>query len=132
MKVDMLTYFQEHFGSILGWALAVFTAARLIIGFQNYASAMRQVKQGIGSILFLAGSVIYDLSPIDLIPDIIPLLGLLDDLGITLGSIYFANVALKKVFWGEYPPRNRFQAFLIWYGGSVIVVYIVKYIIYLY
>lgn len=131
MKLDLLAYFSEHFGAILGWALVVFMLVRLAIGFQTYAKAMRQLKQGVGSILFLFVSVLYDLSPIDIIPDIIPILGWLDDIAITFGSIYYANIALTKVFWGEHPPRNRLISFLLWYGGAVLFVYLIKYTIYI-
>jgi hypothetical protein len=131
MKLDILSYFRENFGSILGWALALFMVIRLSVGFQTYASAMNQLKKGVGSILYLLGAVIYDISPVDLIPDIIPVFGLIDDLTITIGSIYYANIALKKVFWGEYPPKNRLSVFLVWYGGSVLLVYLIKYTIYL-
>ncbi|MDX1943378.1 MAG: DUF1232 domain-containing protein [Saprospiraceae bacterium] len=131
MKVDIITYFSQNVGSILGWALVLFMLIRLIIGFQTYSSAMKQLKQGVGSILFLVVAAVYLISPVDILPDIIPIIGWIDDMAITVGSVYYAQIALNKVFWGEYPPRNRFSAFLIWYGASIVFTYIIKYTIYI-
>lgn len=46
-------------------------------------------------ILFVL-ALIYLLSPVDIIPDIIPLFGWLDDLGILGGSLYYLIQALRN------------------------------------
>lgn len=131
MKVDILTYFTQNIGSIIGWALLLFIFTRLIIGFQDYNSTMQQFKAGLGSILFLAVSLIYLISPIDILPDVIPIIGWIDDIVLTLGSVFYAQKALNKIFWGEYPPKSRLRTFLIWYVTFVLFTYALKYVIYL-
>jgi uncharacterized membrane protein YkvA (DUF1232 family) len=70
----------------------------------------------------LAGAVAaYALSPIDLIPDIIPILGLLDDLLIIPAGIWLALRWVPMELMAEYrtaalrrtPPRSRVAAIII-------------------
>ena len=70
----------------------------------------------------LAGAVAaYALSPIDLIPDIIPVLGLLDDLLIVPAGIWLALRWVPTELMEEYrtaalrrvPPRSRVAALII-------------------
>lgn len=48
-----------------------------------------------GPILSIAGALLYGASPIDMIPDIIPVLGLLDDAVVVPALIIWALVALN-------------------------------------
>jgi len=83
------------------------------------------------ALIFLTVSVVYLISPVDIIPDIIVIIGWVDDAVITIGSVVYAQEAMNKVFWGEYPPRNRFTAFILWYSGAVVFTYLIKYTIYI-
>ena len=42
------------------------------------------------------GALVYLISPIDLVPDIIPVVGLLDDLGVISAAVTALGVALSK------------------------------------
>jgi len=54
-----------------------------------------RIKNNKGKIIGMAVAVIYILSPIDAIPDVIPLLGLLDDAG-ALGTFIGLAIAVMK------------------------------------
>jgi uncharacterized membrane protein YkvA (DUF1232 family) len=131
MKLDILSYFGANMGSILGWAFALFILIRLIIGFQSYHNVMAELKRGMKALIFLTVSAVYLISPVDIIPDIILIIGWIDDAVITIGSVVYAQEAINKVFWGEYPHQNRFTAFILWYSGAVVFTYLIKYTIYI-
>lgn len=50
----------------------------------------------VGTIMAIAGSLLYILSPIDIIPDFIPVVGYLDDAGIMAVCIKFIKNDLEK------------------------------------
>jgi|GEM_PF-4107473 len=54
-----------------------------------------RIKNNKGKIIGMAVAVIYILSPVDAIPDVIPLLGLLDDAG-ALGTFIGLAIAVMK------------------------------------
>ncbi|MBI9009205.1 MAG: DUF1232 domain-containing protein [Tenericutes bacterium] len=63
----------------------------------------------------VAGLIIgYALSPIDLIPDFIPILGYLDDLIILPILIYICIHLIPKSIWESYEPRAQ----KIWENGA--------------
>jgi hypothetical protein len=131
MKLDILSYFSANAGSIFGWALALFIAIRLFIGFQSYRNAMSELKRSMKALVYLIVSVVYLISPIDFIPDILLVIGWIDDAIITIGAVVYAQEAMNKVFWGEYPPRNRITVFILWYSVAIVFTYIIKYVIYI-
>jgi len=55
-----------------------------------------RIKNNKGKIVGMAVAVIYILSPVDAIPDVIPLLGLLDDAGALGTFIGLAIAVIKK------------------------------------
>lgn len=82
--------------------------------------------------------VTYALSPIDLIPDFIPILGYLDDLLLLPVGIYLSIRLIPEPLWLEFQtqteqrhlnlPKNRWAAVvvgLIWFGGIVAAGYTV-------
>ena len=50
----------------------------------------------VGTIMAIAGSLLYVLSPIDIIPDFIPVVGYLDDAGIVALCMNFVKTDLEK------------------------------------
>lgn len=50
----------------------------------------------IGTIMAIAGSLLYVLSPIDIIPDFIPGVGYLDDAGVIAACMNFVKIDIKK------------------------------------
>lgn len=63
--------------------------------------------------VFAALTIGYALSPIDLIPDFIPLLGYLDDLIILPVLIYTCILLIPKAIWESYEPKAQ----KIWEDG---------------
>lgn len=124
-------YIKSNLFSISVWAFALFMVVRFCIGFKSYQTAMSELKRGMKAIVFLAISLAYLISPIDFIPDVILVIGWIDDAVITIGSVIYAQEALNKVFWGEFPPKNRFWAFIVWYGSTFLLTALIKYIVYI-
>lgn len=131
MNLAFSDYFKSNLGSILGWALALFIMVRLFVSFSSYHSAMAELKRSMKATFLLVISAAYLISPIDLIPDVLLVIGWIDDAVITIGSVIYAQEALNRLFWGEFPPRNRFGAFIIWYGSSILLVSLIKYVLYI-
>lgn len=50
----------------------------------------------VGTIMAIAGSLLYVLSPIDIIPDFIPVIGLLDDAGVIAACMNFVKLDIEK------------------------------------
>lgn len=82
--------------------------------------------------------VAYALSPVDLIPDFIPVLGYLDDLLLLPAGIYLSIKLIPEPLWQEFQtqaeqrhlnlPKNRRAAVvvgLIWFGGIVAAGYVI-------
>lgn len=132
MKLDIFTYFGDYIGSILGWAFLLLLIIRVIISFRFYNSSMKELKQGIKAMALLVIALIYLISPIDIIPDVLVVIGWLDDILVTVGSIIYAREAASKIFWGDNEPRNRFLSFIMWYSGATVITGLIKYSIYLY
>jgi uncharacterized membrane protein YkvA (DUF1232 family) len=53
-------------------------------------------KVPFGTIAAVAGALLYILSPVDLIPDFIPGIGLMDDVGVLLACLRLVRVDLQK------------------------------------
>ena len=51
------------------------------------------------AIIFIIIALIYDINPVDFIPDIAPFIGWFDDIVITLISIINAYINLRKKIW---------------------------------
>jgi len=106
----------------------------------NLKERARKLKQGIpavylslkdkdtpfGAKIFAAITVGYALSPIDLIPDFIPVLGYLDDvillpllIALTMklipGEVWEKNLALSQEMWKDGKPKK-------WYYGIPVLV----------
>jgi uncharacterized membrane protein YkvA (DUF1232 family) len=76
--------------------------------------------------VIVAIAVIYALSPLDLIPDFIPILGYLDDLIILNLLIYIAILIIPKKIYEEYKEEAKNQIIdkknKIWYFGIPVAV----------
>lgn len=108
-------FIELNLTGIIIYALLSFMIIRLIVSLWTYKSAMDQLKQSMSVIIFLVVAIVYVVSPIDLIPDILLVIGWIDDAIILLGSIAFANEAARKIFWGDLPKEKRFKNFITWY-----------------
>lgn len=85
-------------------------------------------------------TVAYALSPIDLIPDFIPILGYVDDMILLLGLIYLTikcipedllnqKIELAKEMWKEGKPKKWYYALPILSFWLVIILFIIRKII---
>ncbi len=54
-------------------------------------------KRFIGAVVMVVLAIIYTLSPVDLIPDIIPVAGLLDDIPLLISTAVFAGYSYRKM-----------------------------------
>ena len=54
-------------------------------------------KHFIGAVVMVVLAVIYTISPVDLIPDIIPVAGLLDDIPLLLSTALYAGYSYRKM-----------------------------------
>jgi uncharacterized membrane protein YkvA (DUF1232 family) len=70
--------------------------------FQNVIGMFQDKGTPMRDKLLIAGGVLYILSPIDLIPDLIVLLGFTDDLAVAVGTI-----SLFRRTYNNYVQRNR-------------------------
>ena len=89
-------------------------AKKLLVDIPTVFLAMRDRETPILAKLFAAVTVAYALSPVDLIPDFIPVLGYLDDV-----ILLPALIALTlKLIPREIYERNRKQAEHLWEDGK--------------
>jgi len=112
---SFLDFIGANLIGILGYGLLLCLVVRLVISIFTYDSAMRQLKGSVSVLVFFILSIVYVISPVDLIPDILLVVGWIDDALLLLGSIAFAGEAAKKIFWGDLPKEERFGTFLKWY-----------------
>lgn len=131
MHDDVFSYFKANQSSILTWGVVALMVIRILIGVIYYRNGMAELSKGLGSLFIMIFGIAYLIFPIDIIPDVLIIIGWIDDLVISLGAYFYTRAALTKVFWGDHPPRNRLIAVLLWYSGSVVLVWIFKYIGYL-
>jgi uncharacterized membrane protein YkvA (DUF1232 family) len=54
-------------------------------------------KRFIGALVMLGLATIYTISPVDLIPDIIPIAGLLDDIPLLISTAAYAGYSYRKM-----------------------------------
>lgn len=64
----------------------------LFKAFYNFA---RDPKASTAGKLFLLGVLVYVVSPIDLIPDLAPIIGWLDDIGLAAVAVWYLSSALE-------------------------------------
>lgn len=111
-------------------------ARKLKLNIPTVFLAMKDSETPITAKIFTAVTVCYKLSPIDLIPDFIPILGYLDDvillpafIAFTLKlipkEVYEKNHKQAEKLWKDGKPKERFYAIpiiFIWIliAGSII------------
>lgn len=132
MIIQSFDYLQLNFWSILGWGFLSLFLWRLLVGFRSYSSAMGAFKKNLKAILFAIFAIAYLISPVDLIPDVILILGQLDDLGILIGSIVYAREAVLIMVWGDKTVDKRFSTLIFWSAIFVFLSWIVNFGIYSY
>ena len=132
MQDRSISHFLEaHLLSGLIYALILFLFIRFAMSLWQYKSAQDQLKGSWSVVVWLLVSIIYVISPVDLIPDILVVVGWIDDTFILVSSIAFVHSVAKKIFWGELPREDRFTNFLLWYGVSFFIVTSLRVLIYL-
>ena len=122
---SLSNYILSNLFSTLGYALLLFFIVRFIISIWTYESSKRQLKNSMLVLIALVVSIVYVISPIDLIPDIILVIGWIDDAIILLGSIAFAQSAARKILWGDLPREHRFSNFVSWYFYSFLFCFLI-------
>jgi uncharacterized membrane protein YkvA (DUF1232 family) len=91
-------------------SVTTMTRQRSIVpAFMRPRAIMRFLKDGRASTaskIFFVTAMLYTVMPVDLIPDVAPILGWLDDLGmLTVSSAFLANRISK--FEREYPEEEE-------------------------
>jgi len=117
-EVSLVSYIQSNLLSTFGYALILFLIIRFIISLVTYESSRSQLRNSMSVLVAFIISIVYVISPIDLIPDIILVIGWIDDAIFLIGSIVFAQNAVRKIFWGDLPKQERFNNFMSWYFYS--------------
>lgn len=84
-------------------------ARQMKLQLQVLYLASRDPRTPLAAKLILIAVVAYALSPIDLIPDFIPLLGYLDDLILLPLGIYLAMRLIPRPLWQELQARAEAQ-----------------------
>ncbi len=56
----------------------------------------KKKKNKILPVVFIILALIYDASPVDVIPDLTPFIGWADDIAVTLGTIIFAYIKWRS------------------------------------
>ncbi|WP_010254009.1 YkvA family protein [Myroides injenensis] len=86
---------------------------------------MNKVKEEknnkVGALLVGVLGVLYGISPIDLVPDVIPVVGWLDDLVIAGGAILHVIEAYLKDYSNSLASLVRMVKWLIWILGGLLV-----------
>ena len=93
---------------------------------------MGAFKKNFKALLLAMFAIIYLISPIDLIPDFILILGQLDDIGILIGSILYGQKAISVMVWGDKTVNKRFSTFALWLLTFVTISWVIKFGIFMY
>ncbi|MGZ4112853.1 MAG: YkvA family protein [Tumebacillaceae bacterium] len=70
--------------------------------WQNLTGMFRDKQTPLRDKILIVAGIVYIISPIDLIPDMLPILGYTDDFGVLIGT-----VALFRRTYNSYVKRNR-------------------------
>lgn len=73
--------------------------------FRLWRSLSHDPKTPLASKVFPWAALLYLLAPIDIVPDVIPLLGQLDDVGIIVVLLTIAVKAIPKGLWHEHGKK---------------------------
>ena len=120
-------YFTDHFGPILGWGILGLLLWRATIGYKVYQSGMSPLRKVLKAALFLVLAIAYLILPVDLIPDVVVILGQIDDLIILIGATVNAFYALNAMVWSSLPFGKRVGTFLLSLTVWVLLSWIANY-----
>jgi uncharacterized membrane protein YkvA (DUF1232 family) len=56
--------------------------------------------------LIVVAALVYFISPIDTIPDLAPLVGYIDDLGVIMAAVKYIGTEIKPYYRSPVPPKN--------------------------
>ncbi len=74
-----------------------------------------------GALIVGALGLLYGISPIDLVPDVIPVAGWLDDLVIAVGSILHVAEAYLKDYSKSLATLVKMVKWMVWILGGILV-----------
>ena len=131
MIQQSIEYFGSHFWSIFALALFSMLLWRLIVGFSTFSSAMLVLRKNIASTIALGLSLLYLILPVDFIPDLLLVIGWIDDAVIAVGAISYARNALSQMIWGELPVKRRVSTLLGWFLIFLLGAWILRFGIFL-
>lgn len=84
--------------------------------FQNVIGMFRDKQTPLRDKLLIVGGIVYIISPIDLIPDFLPILGYTDDFGVLIGTFMlfrrtYNNYVKRNRFVGDYQDHGEFDSY---------------------
>lgn len=120
-------FLSQQFLSILMYSLLAFLVIRILVSLVTSLNAWKRVKESFGVMLFLLISLIYAISPIDFIPDILLVIGWIDDIIILVISITMARKAVVNIIWGDLPTEKRLANFASWYAIILLLTTVITY-----
>lgn len=81
-------------------------------------------KSKVGPLLVGALGVLYGLSPVDLVPDVVPIAGWFDDLVISGGAVLHVVEAYAKDYSKGLASMIKMVKWLVWLLGGILVLLI--------
>ncbi|MEM7370356.1 MAG: DUF1232 domain-containing protein [Bacteroidota bacterium] len=120
-------YLSSHFWSIFGWAFICMLLWRLAVGFRSFGSAMVVLRKNIAASIATGLALLYMVLPVDFIPDVLLVVGWIDDGIIAFSAFAYARKALSQMIWGDLPVKRRLTTLLGWMSIFFVLSWIIQF-----